>query len=167
MVPSEVSPVLLTNIVVTLASGYTGTLATTTTHVKLYGVNVIESGVTYANYERDMYVYAVDDTAKTLTFKFPGSPLRHDSYRFEVRTDAEGILDSTALALTVKGEVTEYTPKEGSLLGGTLITITGAVFSTVTTDNTIQVGGENCIVESTTATEIKCRLVDLALKTND
>ena len=53
--------------------------------------------------------------------------------------------------------MTDFNPKQGSIHGGTLVTITGSHFSTVKTDNPVRIGYTDCLVESTTPTEIQCR----------
>ena len=47
---------------------------------------------------------------------------------------------------------------QGSVLGGTLLTITGGHYGTQATDNPVKVGDNYCIVEETSANEIKCRI---------
>jgi hypothetical protein len=55
------------------------------------------------------------------------------------------------------GIVTDFQPRSGSVNGGTLITITGYNFSTDILDNPVRMGYTDCIVESSSNTEIKCR----------
>jgi len=86
-----------------------------------------------------MYVLSVDDTAKTITIKFPGAV--SGSYNLSVSTTADGRLDSGSLNLEVIGEITNFSPLEASSAGGTLVTITGRHFSTVLTDNPVTLGG--------------------------
>lgn len=68
--------------------------------------------------------------------------------------------------LNVESTVTSITPKIGSVYGGTLLTIKGTNFGTKFTDNPVQIsyngglGSIDCIHESITETEIKCRLKD-------
>lgn len=58
-------------------------------------------------------------------------------------------------------EVTEFTPRSGSTLGGTRLTLTGKHFGTVPTDNPVKVGNNYCYVIETADTEITCRIGDL------
>jgi len=62
----------------------------------------------------------------------------------------------------VAATLTDYTPKKGSIYGGTLITITGTNFGTEKTDNPVQINlgdtGVDCKVITTQATEITCRV---------
>lgn len=46
------------------------------------------------------------------------------------------------------------------MLGGTLITITGNHYGLTATDNPVKVGDNYCIVESTSDTEIICRILE-------
>lgn len=54
--------------------------------------------------------------------------------------------------------VDSITPSKGSVLGGTLVTITGYHFGSVATDNPVKIGDNYCLVESTSEFEIKCRI---------
>ena len=62
--------------------------------------------------------------------------------------------------------MTNVTPKIGSIYGGTELTITGTNFGNVYTDNPVSivyngaVGATSCLVQQTSATEIKCRVDD-------
>jgi hypothetical protein len=47
---------------------------------------------------------------------------------------------------------------KGSVLGGTLLTITGNHYGNKATDNPVKVGDNYCIVEETSEFEIKCRI---------
>ena len=53
-------------------------------------------------------------------------------------------------------EVTNVYPRQGSLEGGTMITITGNGFSTNTKLNVVMFGDTNCKVQTSTATQITC-----------
>ena len=81
--------------------------------------------------------------------------MRHSTY---------GLVDTSSLTLDVNAYVTAISPSSGSMFGGTLITITGTNFGTEATDNPVQLfgggirNGVNCYVESTSATQIKCRV---------
>jgi len=62
------------------------------------------------------------------------------------------LLDNSAVTLKAVGEVLSFTPASGSIYGGSLITITGRVFSTEATDNPVRVGSTDCLVETTSPT---------------
>lgn len=67
------------------------------------------------------------------------------------------MLDNSAVTLKAVGEILSFSPSTGSIYGGTLITITGRVFSTEASDNPVKVGTTDCLVETTSPTEITCR----------
>jgi hypothetical protein len=60
----------------------------------------------------------------------------------------------------VKAKVTGFTPNTSSYLGGQLITITGENFSTDPLDNPVKVGNDWCYVQTTSATQITCRIAE-------
>jgi len=105
---------------------------------------------------RPLYVKAVDANAKTITVKFPGA----DSGVYNIALVAKDIgrIDKTALELTVEGRVSGVTPLTGSYLGGTLITITGVNFSNDKLDNPVKAGNYWCDVQTTSTTQITCRV---------
>ena len=57
-------------------------------------------------------------------------------------------------------KVTGFSPNTSSYLGGQLITITGVNFSTDPYDNPVKVGRDNCYVQTTSATQITCRIAE-------
>jgi hypothetical protein len=121
---------------------------------------------------RPMYITKVDNAAKTIQFKFPGA-LSGD-YKLTVSTKTDGAFDCSALNLKVIGEITNFSPVEGSNRGGTLFTITGRHFSTDILDNRVTLGGQGskgnieCLLVSSADTEIKCRTPTLPdIGTND
>jgi hypothetical protein len=78
-----------------------------------------------------------------------------------------GMIDTTGVKLTVESSYSAFTPVTGSIYGGTLLTITGKNFGTVSTDNPVELfkdGQKNvkCYVKETKATEIKCRVEDFS-----
>jgi hypothetical protein len=80
-----------------------------------------------------------------------------DLYKVEVRSKQYGNIDASALRFRAIGIVTDFQPRSGSLNGGTLITITGYNFSTDILDNPVRIGYTDCLVESSSNTEVKCR----------
>ena len=82
-----------------------------------------------------MNVIAVDETTKTLTVMFGGA--WSGLYRITVRHRDFGLLNTKGLDFTVGSNVTDYSPKEGSIYGGTLLTITGTNFGSEFTDNPV------------------------------
>jgi hypothetical protein len=107
-------------------------------------------------------VIDVDDDAKTITTKFGGA--ESGTFRLWIRHSATGLIESNGLILDVNAYVDSYSPTVGSIYGGTLLTITGRNFGDVYTDNPVQistnggVGSIDCFVQTTSATEITCRI---------
>jgi hypothetical protein len=66
LTPSSASPVLKSEIVVALNSDYSTAMVATDFTAVLFSYND-------TTYERELYVMSVDDSAKTLTVKFPGA----------------------------------------------------------------------------------------------
>ena len=92
---------------------------------------------------------------KTLKVKFNGAP--SDDYVITVR-GPNGNVDGPVLTLTTVIAVDSISPTQGSVLGGTLLTITGEHYGTQATDNPVKVGDNYCLIESTSENEIKCRI---------
>lgn len=146
--PSSASPVLATELLVYLDSAYPETLDVNDFNATLYSNDDEE-------YERVLYVMSVDDSAKSIKIKFPGA--ESGSYYLQLSSAQHGRLDSDVLQLSVHGTVSSFSPTEGSKYGGTLVTIIGENFGTVTTDNPVMIGSDYCYVQTTSATEITCR----------
>jgi len=152
--PSSASPVLKTKLTLSLDSDFPYTL-----DKSHFTVNA--TSTTDAKYIRFMNVLSVDDTNKKLVVIFGGA--KSGSFQLWIRHKAYGLIDTKDRILDVSGSVTSYSPKEGSIYGGTLLTIQGKNFGTVKTDNPVSIvhsAGKNvdCFVQSTKATEIKCRI---------
>jgi len=88
---------------------------------------------------KDVNVYGVTTTpTKTLKIMFNGAT--KGSYRMTVHHSVIGEIKTSALPdFVVNSELTDFTPKIGSIYGGTLVTITGTNFGTVRTDNPVQI----------------------------
>jgi hypothetical protein len=69
-----------------------------------------------------------------------------DLYNVLITSNSNGKFDSSAITFQSIGIVTSYYPTEGSIYGGTLITITGYNFSTEATDNPVKIGETDCLV---------------------
>lgn len=119
----DVSPVLKQSLTFTLNSDYTDTLVAGDLTVKVLNAS--------KNYSRDLYVMSVSNTApKTFTVKFNGAPV--SSYTFSVYANSAsqyGTLDTSAIALTTSSSITGISPNQGSVFGGSVLTITGTNFS--------------------------------------
>lgn len=109
-------------------------------------------------FTRPLFVMSVDDSNKSLQIKFPGA----DSGNYNIFLVGEGVgrIDKEPLALTVTSQVTSITPLTGSVLGGTMITIEGINFSDDALDNPVTVGGYWCYVQTSTPTQITCRIME-------
>lgn len=151
VVPNSVSPVLSNDLVVTLEATYPGAMNSVDDFVVYLEGTSAEGEV-----RRPLFVSAVDAAAKTITIKFPGA----DSgiYKLAIEGTGVGRIDKDPLVLTVEGVVTNITPLQGSYLGGNKVTITGRNFSDNKLDNPVKVGNNWCYVETTSATEIVCRV---------
>ena len=100
-------------------------------------------------------VTAVDSAAKTITIKFGGGPL--DTYKTQVTSATYGDFGTKSKDLVVQAVLSDFTPKSGSIYGGTLITITGSVFSNDGLDNNVKIGKTDCIVITSSTNQITCR----------
>ena len=119
------------------------------------------TSTTNSTYIRYLNVIAVDDSAKTITTMFSGA--KSGLFQMSVRSKTYGKIDTTNVKLDVKATVTSWSPKTGSIYGGTLLTIQGTNFGKTKTDNPINIvsatGKINaCFVTETAATQIKCRV---------
>ncbi len=153
--PSSVSPVLKATLTLTV-NGYSSTLDKDDLEVWItsktkagvrYNMNVVETGPVSGQPSRQY-----------IKVKFGGAD--SDTYNFFVRSRSYGSFDASSLTFTTVGKITGFSPKHGSIHGGSLITIDGYHFSaTDIQDNPVRIGYTDCLVESTTATQIKCRTV--------
>jgi len=70
--------------------------------------------------------------------------------------------------LTIGSTISSMSPSSGSVYGGSLLTIKGNNFGTTATDNPVSIvyngalDAVPCYVQSTTETEIKCRVATLS-----
>ena len=108
---------------------------------------------------------SVDDPKKTITVKFNGAPI--GAYTFVVTANSlpskYGILDSSAIIFQTSSTVTNISPSTGSVLGGTLLTITGTNFSTKILDQAVSITTSPsnyvmCDIITATTTQLTCRI---------
>ena len=128
LTPSTASPVLKTKVNITLDATFPYTLSRSD-----FSVNA--TNISNPSYYRLMNVIAVDDANKILTVMFGGAWT--GDYHIKIRHRQFGLLDTRGLTLIVGSNVTSISPSSGSILGGTLVTITGTNFGNVTTDNPV------------------------------
>lgn len=147
--PRSVSPVLKTDLVITLMADYPEEVRAEDFTVHLVKPDDEE-------FRRELRVKSVDNSSKTLTVRFAGAP--SGEYALALRSKSLGVVDGSSLVLTTEAKVTRIRPKQGSLYGGTLITIDGENFSDDKLDNPVMVGSSLCIVERTSKNQIVCRI---------
>lgn len=131
LTPPSANPTLKTKINITLETDFPYTLSDR----KDFSVNA--TNISNPTYFRQMNVIAVDEATKTLTCMFGGA--WSGLYQISIRHKVFGLLDTRGLVLTVGSNVTNVTPKTGSIYGGTLVTITGTNFGKEFTDNPVQI----------------------------
>lgn len=155
LIPSSVSPVLKTKIEIQIDNNFPFTLAR-----EDFSVNVTKTDdITKM---KQLNVVAVDDSTKKLTVMFGGA--YSGSYQLNIRHKEFGLLATDSIVLDVSSTVTSVSPKTGSINGGTLLTIQGTNFGKEITDNPVElsymdgIGSAKCFLESSSATEIKCRI---------
>jgi hypothetical protein len=104
---------------------------------------------------KELRVVSVDDTNKKIKVAFSGAS--SDTYFLQVTHNTYGDLDTTPVTLITEGRIISYTPSLGSINGGTKITITGHTFSDDSLDNNVRIGRTDCLVLSSSGTEVVCR----------
>lgn len=62
------------------------------------------------------------------------------------------------MSFKTSSTVTDITPTQGSVLGGTVLTITGTNFSAEKTDQAVTVARTFCDILTVTTTQITCRI---------
>jgi hypothetical protein len=163
VVPASASPVLKTNLTIALPADFPVALDKASFSVNMTS-NTDSSIVKYLN------VIGVDDAAKTITALFGGAP--SGMYTVNIRHSTDGLIDAPSALFEVGASVTSVSPKTGSIFGGTVLTITGTNFGTVYTDNPVSivyngaVGATSCFVQTTSATQITCKVDDTIDRTN-
>lgn len=69
-----------------------------------------------------------------------------------------GVITGSGLPLKTQIRLDSFSPAGGSTRGGTLLTLNGAHFGNVPTDNPVKIGNQICFVQETSEFEIKCRI---------
>lgn len=126
--PQSVSPVLKSNVSITLEPDFPYTLDKSD-----FSVNA--TSVTNSSYVRYLNVIDVDEDTKTLITKFGGA--YSGDFQILIRHKNYGVISTAGLILTVGSTVTSFSPTQGSIYGGTLLTINGENFGNVYTDNPV------------------------------
>jgi hypothetical protein len=154
--PTSASPVLKTELVITLDSAFPETVNT-----EDYSVWITDqddsSNIKYIN------VVDADDSDKTLTLMFGGA--WSGTYDLSIEHSTKGLIDTSDIGdFVVEATIESISPTTVSIYGGNLITITGTNFGSEITDNPVQIymgtvdPSIDCFVETTSETEITCRL---------
>jgi len=120
--PNSASPVLKTVIEISLSPDFPYEML----DPKDFSVNA--TSVNDANYIRYLNVLTVDDSTKTMRAMFGGAYT--GIFQMNIRHKFYGLVDTENMLLDVSSKVTGVTPLEGSIHGGTLLTITGTNFGT-------------------------------------
>lgn len=127
--PTSASPVLKTELVITLDATFPET------------VNTDDYSVWITSQDDDTYIKYInvvdaDDDAKTLTVMFGGA--WSGVFDLSVEHTTLGLIDTTNVGdFTVESTIESFSPTSISIYGGTLMTITGTNFGTETTDNPV------------------------------
>jgi hypothetical protein len=150
--PASLSPILKQSITITLANGYPETLSDPSD----FKASLVCTDTDCDYKETIMWIQSVNDATKELTVKFPGAP--SGNYNIKLVSRARGIVDTTALNVVTEARVDTISTLTGSKFGGGLVTITGINFSDDKYDNPIMIGNYNCLVQTTSANEITCRV---------
>lgn len=132
MTPSSASPVLKTKIDIVLDSGFPHVL-----NKADFTVNATSTDVKTPDYVRYLNVIAVDDSSKKLTVMFGGA--QSGDFQMSIRHKTYGLINCASKILNVGSTVTSFTPKTGSIYGGTMLTITGTNFGKLPTDNPVRI----------------------------
>jgi len=148
--PPSTSPVLASIITLTVAN-FSYTLTPSDLSVKL----VSKNNTKLVLYENVVETGETDNGEQYLKIKFGGST--SGNYSVFVRSLTYGNFDASSLNLELIGTVIDFNPKQGSIYGGTLVTITGYWFSSDPTNNPVRIGYHDCLVEETSESQIKCR----------
>lgn len=144
---NPVSPVLRTNFEIEL-TGLDNPF-----DASLYDVQFISTKD--PKYIRRPLIKGVNATSGRLMIRFLGAVA--GTYKIKVSHKIKGMYDNTiAPLLDVNGYIYDIQPAGGSPFGGTIVTITGDCWSNDGLDNNVLVGNVDCIVKSSSKTQIVC-----------
>lgn len=114
-------------------------------------------GVDHPEWVEPLNIVEISNTANAKYIKVMYGGAYSGNYSIVVNSAQYGNFDTTGLFFQAIGTVTSWSPVQGSVHGGTLITINGYNFSNAAfTDNPVQVGYTDCLVQSTSNTQITC-----------
>lgn len=122
MLPNSASPVLKTNITISLDPAFPFTLS----DPQDFSVTAIS--LTKPDYIRYMNCWKVDDSKKQITTMFGGA--YSGKFQISIRHKEYGLVDTNNMILDVSSKIQSISPQVGSVHGGTLVTIKGTNFGT-------------------------------------
>lgn len=152
--PSSVSPILKSWVTITLSDDYPEDVILENFSAVLVSLDDSE----YPEYP--LYIRTASNSDKTLEIKFPGAP--SGQYAIQLTSANLGRVDASQLIVTTEARITGISANTGSQNGGQLLTIDGINFSDDPYDNPVQVDGYDCLVETTSPTQITCRIIETA-----
>ena len=154
--PDSASPILIKTLTLKLSDSYAGDIMTDDFTITLKPRDD-------ASKERPLKVVGRNAADNTLEVKYGGA--YSGVYDLEFSSASMGNFMTDQVEFTAKIEVADFQPKQGSRMGGTLVTITGGHFSENPQDNPVKidytwVGGVDhyCYVQETRDDQIKCRM---------
>ena len=154
--PDSASPILIKTLTLKLSDSYAGDIMTDDFTITL---KPRDDG----SKERPLKVVGRNAADNTLEVKYGGA--YSGVYDLELSSASMGNFMTDQVEFTAKIEVADFQPKQGSRMGGTLVTITGGHFSENPQDNPVKidytwVGGVDhyCYVQETRDDQIKCRM---------
>ena len=154
--PDSASPILIKTLTLKLSDSYAGDIMTDDFTITLKPRDDDSK-------ERPLKVVGRNAADNTLEVKYGGA--YSGVYDLEFSSASMGNFMTDQVEFTAKIEVADFQPKQGSRMGGTLVTITGGHFSENPQDNPVKidytwVGGVDhyCYVQETRDDQIKCRM---------
>jgi hypothetical protein len=112
---------------------------------------------------QDDFTYGSSSTGQALTFEKD----RYDTSVFSRFYLYQSTLRGTSYSLCLYPTIFSVTPSLGSYGGGTLVTITGAGFSTNKMELHVFAHGSPCLILSSTLTQIICQTTSINTSMND
>lgn len=148
--PSNSSPVQKKDLVIT-GTGFSSDAS----DFKVWLIPDDASGTTYE-------CNVVSSNSTSITCRLSGG--KKGDYRVKVHMEGKGYSMPTSTdkdLFKYRLTVSSITPSSGSVVGGTVLTITGTNFSTILNENQVVIGESGfdyCIILTATATELTCRV---------
>lgn len=144
--PASISPVLKDDLVITLD--------TTMDLSNPADFTVYLENADAPENNKELNVYDSVPADKTIKARFGGA--WSGKYTVNVVSATQGKF-SSSVELDVSGSVTSFTPTQGSVHGGTIVTLTGVNFDDDKLNNPVNIGWDHCEIISSSPTEIVFR----------